>query len=125
MGWPFTSRNSLSAWAPIRLLWPAATIMAEVIRLWGSSPIEDLQLQQAAAIEMVDLWREGQIEPANRQRAIARAPPHRLTRGSAISNPHLHVLLLHPDALKRFLMAQFARDELDHRVPLAHWLQAA
>ena len=92
-------------------------------RLSRGPPIEHLQLDEAPAVVFVDLGREGQIETASRQSFIAGAPPDTILGCRTVSNPQLHVPLLHPHALRRALQGQVRRKEMDRRIAYSHRLQ--
>ncbi len=72
----------------------------------------------AATVEVVDLRREGEVEPPNRQRFVAGAPPHGFVRGRSIGDPELDVLFVGAHALERTLICQPPGEELHAGIPL-------
>ena len=83
------------------------------------SPIEDFQLHGAAAVVVVDLRGEGEVEAGRERGFIPGAPPDGLVSGGAVGDPQFEVLLLRAHALRRALLGQVAGEELDGRIPLA------
>ncbi len=82
------------------------------------APVQHLELHGAAAVELVDLGREGHVEPAHRERTPACIPPDGFMRGIAVRQPKLDVLLVRTHALERTLLAEVSRQELHTGIPL-------
>src|SRR4051812_14485838 len=104
---------------PTELLTSNSLLLASYFHSVRFSPVEDFQLHGSSAVELIDLWSEGEIETSDRQRAITRAPPDRFVSRGAVSHPHLHVSLVGANPLQRTAMSQIARAELDRRIPLS------
>src|SRR2546421_5925185 len=91
------------------------------MQLLSGSPIQDFELDDTAAIVLIELGSEGEIEFADRKGVIAGCPPDGFVSGSAISNPHFHMLFVRAHALERPLMGEVPRKELDGGITLAVW----
>src|SRR5258705_12470819 len=105
----FGSHSALGFGFPPRF--PSIPPRALLLRA-GIPPSENFELHVRSAIEFIELWGEGQIEPADGQRAIAAVPKHGLQGGLAVGDPKPGVFLLRPHALQGPGMCDPAQDAM-------------
>ena len=89
------------------------------IVLLRRTPIQDLQLNTAAAVVFVNLGCKGQVERGGGYSLIGGVPPNSFERSSSVVNPQFEVLFLSTDVERGAMQVEFAGEQLNGRIILA------